>query len=67
MELCLLWFRLLAVPSLLQAQLKETYGPRFFNASEKVLFMLRDLADEIQFSEPLFIDRQNNKQRLVSQ
>lgn len=66
LEFCHLWFRLLATPSLLQAQLKETYGPRFFNAAEKAP-LLRGLADEMRFSEPLFIDRQNNKQSLLPQ
>lgn len=32
---CVLWFRLLATRPPLQAQLKETYGPRFFNATKR--------------------------------
>lgn len=34
-EFGVLWFRLLATLPLLQAQLKETYGPRFFNATKR--------------------------------
>lgn len=65
-EFCLLWSRLLAIPSPLQAQLKETYGSRFFNAIERAS-LLRGLADEMRFSKPLFVNRQNNKQSLMSQ
>lgn len=34
-EFCVLWFRLSATLPLLQAQLKATYGPRFFNATKR--------------------------------
>lgn len=52
---------------LLRAQLKGTYGPRFFNATDWDFLMLRDLTDEIWFSQPLFIYCQNNKWCLVFQ
>lgn len=51
-EFGVLWFRLLATLPLLQAQLKETYGPRFFQC-HKEGSLATDLADEMRFSEPL--------------
>jgi hypothetical protein len=58
---CISDMLLVAGPFLLQAQLKETYGPRLFYAQIGNFPMLRDLTDEIWFSKPLFIFCQNNK------